>query len=73
MTSTTKTIRDTEAYKNMDSYYAVGYAEGFEEAESEEQVLAAWQYIKDKGLWKSLQGFFGRTVSQLTDEGVLID
>lgn len=73
MTTETTTIRDTQAYKELDSYLAVGRAEGFEEAKTEEEVIAAWQYIKDKGLWKGLQGFFGRTVAQLTEQGVLID
>jgi len=63
--------RKTKEYKNMTHYTAVGVAEGFEEADSEEEVLAAWQYISDKGLWKSLQGFFGRQVHALIEDGVI--
>ncbi len=64
-------IRETQEYKNMTPYNAVGYAEGFEEAESEEQVLAAWQYIHDQGMTAYLQGFFGRTCRDLIEGGVI--
>jgi hypothetical protein len=55
----------------MDSYQAVGLAEGFIEAESEEQVLEAWQYLHDTRLGYGLQGFFGRTIRQLINEGLI--
>ena len=55
----------------MDSYQAVGIAEGFIEAENEEQVIAAWQYLHDTRIGYGLQGFFGRTLNQLLDEGVI--
>ncbi len=42
----------------MDNYMAVGLAEGFIEAESEEQVIEAWQYLHDTKLGYQLQGFF---------------
>lgn len=54
----------------MDNYTAVGIAEGFIEAESEEQQVAAWQHLIDTGLAWSLQGFFGRTASSLIEAGV---
>ena len=41
----------------MDSYNAVGIAEGFVEAESEEQVIEAWQYLHDTRIGYGLQGF----------------
>jgi hypothetical protein len=55
----------------MDSYTAVGLAEGFIDAESEEQVIQAWQYLHDTKLGYNLQGFFGRALKQLIDEGVI--
>ena len=54
----------------MDNFTATGLAEGFIEAESEEQVIAAWQHLIDTGLCWTLQGFFGRTAQQLIEDGV---
>jgi len=55
----------------MDNYTATGLAEGFIEAESEEQIIEAWQYLHDTGIAYSLQGWFGRTAQQLIQEGVI--
>ena len=55
----------------MDNYKAVGLAEGFIEADSEEQVLAAWQHLVDTWLAWQLQGWFGRTAQQLIDSGYI--
>ena len=55
---------------SIDSFNAVGIAEGFIEAESEEQVVEAWQFLIDSGLAWQLQGFFGRTASQLIQQGI---
>lgn len=55
----------------MDNYTAVGLAEGFIEADSEEQVLEAWQHLVDTGLAWSLQGFFGRNARALIDQGLI--
>lgn len=53
----------------MDNFTATGIAEGFIEAESEEQVLEAWQHLVDTGLAWQLQGWFGRTAQALIDAG----
>ena len=55
----------------MNDYLAVGIAEGFEEAESAEQIIEAWQHLHDTGLAYRLQGWFGRTAQQLIAEGVI--
>jgi len=57
----------------MDAYTATGLAEGFIEAESEEQVIAAWQHLHDTGIAYSLQGWFGRTAQYLIKEGIIND
>ena len=55
----------------MDNYTATGLAEGFIEAESEEQIIEAWQYLHDTGIAYSLQGWFGRTAQHLIQEGII--
>jgi hypothetical protein len=54
----------------MDSFTAVGIAEGFIEADSQEQVIEAWQTLIDSGLCWQLQGWFGRTAASLIDQGI---
>jgi hypothetical protein len=55
----------------MDSYTATGIAEGFIEADSEEQVIEAWQTLVDTGLAWQLQGSFGRTAQHLIGNGII--
>ncbi len=55
----------------MTAQQAMGLAEGFIEAESEEQVIEAWQYLLDVGLVWQLQGFFGRTAVAMIKDGIL--
>lgn len=55
----------------MDSYTAVGIAEGFIGAKTEEQELQAWQYLVDTGLAWRLQGWFGRTANRLIEQGLI--
>lgn len=55
----------------MTPYQAVSIAEGFEPAESDEQVVVAWQYLVDSGLAWKLQGWFGRTASDMIEQGIL--
>jgi hypothetical protein len=54
----------------MDTYTAIGIAEGFIENESEETLIEAWQKLIDTGIVWSLQGFFGRTARALIDNGI---
>ena len=53
----------------MDSFNAVGICEGFIEADSEEQVIQAWQYLIDAGMAWTLQGWFGRQAEALIEAG----
>lgn len=55
----------------MDSFTAVGIAEGFIEADSEAQVIEAWQYLENTGMAYQLQGWFGRTARALIEQGVI--
>ena len=55
----------------MTPYRAVAIAEGFEEAEDQDEVLTAWQYLHTSRLAYSLQGWFGRMAQQLVSEGLI--
>lgn len=55
----------------MDTYTAIGIAEGFIKAESEEQFLEAWQLLVNTGLAWRLQGWFGRTARDLIEHGFI--
>ena len=66
-----KNLRITRLYKTMTAYLACAYAEQFCEGTdaSEEEQLIAWQWISDHDTWKTLQGWYGRTVHNLLEEG----
>lgn len=56
--------------REMTPYLACGLAEGFEEG-SEEEVINAWPYLVDTGLAWTLQGWFGRTATDLIEQGII--
>lgn len=55
----------------MDTYRATGLAEGFIEADNEEQIIEAWQHLHDTGIAYQLQGWFGRTANSLIEQGII--
>ena len=55
----------------MDNYTAIGLAEGFIEAENEQQEIDAWQHLVDTGIVWKLQGWFGRNAARLIDNGII--
>ena len=55
----------------MNHYEAIGLAESFISAKSEEQVIDAWQYLHDTGLAYKLQGWVGRTAQELLKQGII--
>ena len=59
--------------KELDQYTACAIAEGFCEGEgaTAEERLEAWAHIARSGLWKIMQGFYGRTVHTLVDQGYI--
>lgn len=66
-------IRARKFYKELNDYTACAYAEGFCEGENAtyEEQLCAWQYIRDTGIWRHLQGFYGRNVHYLLEQGLI--
>ena len=53
----------------MDVFDATMIAEGVDEVETQEEMIEAWQVLIDTGTCWSLQGWFGRTATQLIEEG----
>ena len=61
-----------EALTPMDSYTACSIIEGFcGFSPTREQELTAWATLIKSGDCWSLQGFYGRTASQLIDNGII--
>lgn len=54
----------------MQTFDAVGIAEGWIAPESEDQIYEAWQQLIDTGLCWQLQGWFGRTATALIEYGI---
>lgn len=55
------------------TYLATAYAEGFCEGENAtpQEQLEAWAYLIKTGTCWTLQGFFGRTASNLIESGII--
>tara|TARA_B100001250_G_scaffold414345_1_gene452099 strand:- start:1790 stop:1993 length:204 start_codon:yes stop_codon:yes gene_type:complete len=53
----------------MDTYTAVGIAEGFIACNEEGEYIQAWQHLIDTGMAWTLQGSFGRTAMDLIEQG----
>ncbi len=53
----------------MDNFKAIGLAEGFINAQSEQEVIDAWQHLIDTGIVWRLQGWFGRNAKRLIENG----
>lgn len=73
MATTKGLYRNTKFYKEMTSYMACAFAEGFCEGEGAtiDEQLTAWQWLHDTRKAYSLQGFYGRTVQQLIEQGAI--
>lgn len=54
----------------MNDLDAVGIAEGWIACECEETKTKAWQHLIDTGYVWVLQGWFGRTATQLIKDGI---
>jgi len=57
----------------MDTFTATLIAEGEQEPENEKEYLEAWQHLLNTGICWQLQGWFGRTVQTLLDNGLIQD
>lgn len=55
----------------MNSYTAIGLAEGWIPSDNEDEIIEAWQHLHDTGLAYRLQGWFGRTAQGLLNEGII--
>lgn len=53
----------------MTTYDAVMIAEGVTPVETEEEYFKAFQHLIDDGIVWQLQGFFGRTATNLIEAG----
>lgn len=65
-------IRQTKVYRFMDIYTACSIVEGFSGREhTEKEMEAAWQYLYDIKAYRWLQGWYGRTMQSLLEDGLI--
>lgn len=62
-------LRELDFYKSMDAVTASEAAEGWGAEYTEEEQLAAWQWLHDTGMAYQLQGFYGRGAQTLIQTG----
>jgi hypothetical protein len=63
-------IRNSAEYQAMNAFNAVMIIES-EDCPNECEELAAWQYLFDVGAYTWLQGFYGRRMQELLDNGII--
>jgi hypothetical protein len=54
----------------MKDFEAIGLCEGFIECNDKNKIIKAWQHLIDTGRAWTLQGWFGRTASDLIEQGI---
>lgn len=52
-------------------YIAYLICEGIEEAKSDEEFVAAWQYIYDSGMYRRLANYYPRRIRDMIREGII--
>jgi len=66
-------FRESEFYKKMDFYTACSTVEGYSGNEPTQiEIGTAWQWLLDTGLGWKMQGFYGRTMTNLLENGLLL-
>ena len=66
-------MKEKEEKTTMTPQLACAIAEGFCEGEgaTEKEQIEAWQYLHDTGNAYKLQGWYGRTATDLLERGVI--
>jgi hypothetical protein len=66
-------LQDSDTYKGMDMFKACSIAEGFcgGEDASDDEKQAAWQWLYDQKAYMHLQGWYGRTMRDLLEQGLI--
>ena len=55
----------------MNYLTAIELVEGSTEPDYPEQIIEAWQFLHDHGAAYTLQGWYGRNISDLLEAGVI--